>query len=289
MGSVRFKHNKKRDSGLIYEFLVRRMSESLIDGDSVGYKSALAIAKRYFSQGQVLDRERQLFEAIISTCGVKETVARGIIREVSSAAVKLDHRLIDIKKSNVIKEIHRTFGKEFFSSYRLSEYKAYASIQLLINGCNPNSTLTESIQRVQLEESLVAYMSMSEKGKVDESVGADPLVYRIAIKKFNERYNDTLTEGQKKLLSSYIVALASSNFDGEKQVRSLLKRERKRIIMEIASSSVIKEIREDKTMAGKLKLAETILREMDLDNAVSSHVEDMLVYCRLVEELKSDG
>jgi len=283
---MRFKHNKRRNSGLVYEFLVRKMSESLIDKDSRSYKCALAITKKYFAAGQPMAKERQLFEIIASTRGVKPNVARRVLAEVIIVAKKLDHRLIDIKKSNAIKEIHRAFGKNLFSDYKFADYKAYASIQMLINGCNPKSTINESVQRVHLEEALINYMSVDTKRHaITEKI--DPLVYSITVKKFNERYNDTLCESQKRLLKKYVVALASEN--SSRLVTAMLVVERKRLLFEMQSAHGVKEIHEDKQMIKKLKDAENMLRELNLRESHSSHVEDMLLYCKLVEELNSNG
>jgi hypothetical protein len=288
MGSTKFKHNKKRNSGLIYEFLVRKMTESLIERDSKSYKQSLGIIKKYFSKGQPLDRERQLFEAITRTRGIKKSVGAGIIQEVITVARKLDHRVINIKKSNVIKDIHRTFGRGLFSSYRLQEYKAFASIQMLINSCNPKATINESVQRVQLADALINYMSTVPVADV-EKVNSDPLVYKIAMQKFNDRYDDSLNESQKRLLKCYAKALASPPSKSERAVRTLLRNEQKRLILDISAESGIKEIIEDKNMSKKLKEAKAMLHEMDLSKSLDKRVEDLLLYCSLVEELKSNG
>lgn len=286
MGSIRFKHNKKRNSGLVYEFLVRKMSQSVIEGNSSDYKKTLSIFKKYFSAGQPLAVERQLFEVITSTRGVKPTVARGIIKEVSAAARKLDHRLTNIKKSKLIKDIHTTFGRNLFSSYRLDEYKVYASIQLLVNSCNPRGSINESVQRVELEEALVCFMQ-SHKSPPKEKINPDPLVYKIAMEKFNERYDSSLNESQKRLLKNYIKALATPDVQTESLTRDLLTAERQRIICELATSTSVKEITEDKEMVSKLKKVKDTLQHMNLSKPTSAHVEDLMLYCGLVEELNS--
>jgi len=286
MGSNKFRHNKKRNAGLTYEFLVRKISQSVIEKDHASYKKALSIAKKYYSKDQPLDTERQLFEAVISTRGIKEPVARNVIREIVKEAKNLNHRLIDIKKSNIIKEIHKAFGKEFFSSYRIPEYKAYASIQILINNCSSRPTLNENVARVQLEESLVEYMTASLKEDHENiQPKATSLVYSMAIKKFNERYEDALNESQKRLLKSYV---AVSSSDKRSSLKGMLEKERISILEKLGASHSIKELREDKTMMQKLSEAENKLKSLDFANATSDHIEELMLFHKLVEELESN-
>jgi hypothetical protein len=159
---------------------------------------------------------------------------------------------------------------------------------MLINSCNPKATINESVQRVQLADALINYMSTVPVADV-EKVNSDPLVYKIAMQKFNDRYDDSLNESQKRLLKCYAKALASPPSKSERAVRTLLRNEQKRLILDISAESGIKEIIEDKNMSKKLKEAKAMLHEMDLSKSLDKRVEDLLLYCSLVEELKSNG
>jgi len=288
MGSNRFKHNKKRNSGLIYEFLVRKMAQAVLEKDSGTYKKSLNILKKYYSKGQPLNLERQIFEEVISTRGVDENIARGIINEVVVEAKNLNLRLVDIKKSNLIKDIHITFGKDFFSQFRLLNYKAYASTQLLINGCS-NSTLKENVERVQLKEALTKFMSSKVSENKDEVCrDADAFVYKLAVKKFNERYNDTLNDRQKQFLKEYIVALSSPANVNNKRVQTLLENERKTILGELNNHGLSLEIANDKKLKSKFISVKKQLAEIDYSKNSSSQIEEMMLYHKLLQELKSD-
>lgn len=288
MGSSRFRHNKKRNSGLIYEFLVRKMAQAVIEKDSSTYKKSLGILKKYFSEGQPLHSERQIFEEIMSSRGADENVARGIINEVIREAKNLNHRLIDIKKSNLIKDVHMSFGKDFFSEFRLSNYKAYASSQLLINGCS-SVALKENIDRVQLKEALVKFISYKvTENKEEPGTDHDGFVYKLAIKKFNERYNDALNPRQKQFLKEYIIALSSPmNVDNQK-VQSLLENERKLILHEMSNHELSSDISSDKKLKEKFILSKKQLITTDYTKDDNQLVEELMLYQKLLQELKSD-
>ena len=106
-GRPKYSHNKKRNSGLAYEFLVRKMSECLIDRDSASYKRALSIITEFYTPGKPLALEKQMFDTIMSTRGVKWNVARGVLNEVLREAKRLPYRSINGAKNSLIREVHR--------------------------------------------------------------------------------------------------------------------------------------------------------------------------------------
>ena len=67
-----FRHSKKRNSGLLYEFLIRRMSLSMVNGDKPSYDKASSILKRYFSAGMPLATEKEIFDVVVSSRGLQD-------------------------------------------------------------------------------------------------------------------------------------------------------------------------------------------------------------------------
>ena len=126
-----FKHNKKRDTGLVYEFLVRKLSQTMVEKDTSSYQKTMDILRKYYGDGAILAEERELFDVIMNARGLSEVAARRVLGEVQRVAKSMDARKIDIKKSNLIKEINYTFGRDFFSNHRVPTYRLLASIQML--------------------------------------------------------------------------------------------------------------------------------------------------------------
>lgn len=280
------KHNKKRSSGIIYELLVRKMGSQLIDKDQEGCRKTVTLFENYFSSNCPIGLELDLFKIIKSTRGTSEQTARRVLGEVVREASKMDHRLLDIKKSNLIKEIHHSFGQEFFSKFRIPEYRLLASIQLFIDGCRPGGRLAENVQRIHIEDALVRYMTAVESVAPAEPVvgEVDSLVARLAQRKFREKYGNSLNESQKRVLNEYSRFLFTEN---PGQLRKVLTADKAKILSTISQSYSTKEVKEDIVMQKRLKEACEILQKMDVGHANEDTVQEMMLYHKLCEELES--
>ena len=88
-------HNKKRNSCLMYEFLVRHISKSLVDDDKKSSDTALKILKKYYSSDTELYKEFRLLNALVTTSVSSEMVASSILTEAKSAARSHDLKKLD--------------------------------------------------------------------------------------------------------------------------------------------------------------------------------------------------
>ena len=281
-----FKHAKKRDTGLMYEFLVRKLSQSMIEQDNDVIRRTLDITRKYFGEGTALSEEKELFDVIRNARGLTESAARRVLGEVQRAAKDMDAKRIDIKKSNLIKEINYTFGKSFYSQFRIPDYRLVASIQMVIDSARTKNRLTESVQNIQLEEGLVRYMMT--RGSFSETMTqrseVDSLVMAMMAKRFSEKYNKSLTPTQKSLFERYIRFQVTGD---AKPLSESVAAEIEHINDSLSRAALMTEIIEDSAMKEKLKEAKTKLgavKSMPLDN----QVEELMMYQKLVEEVDSD-
>ena len=286
--SSTFKHNKKRNSGLIYEFLVRRMGLAMVDRDPESYMKAVAIIKKYYSAGQPLAKEREVFEVISRAKGLSENTSRKVLFEVKKHICSLDSKKIEIKKSNLIKEVHYSFGQDFFDVHRIPQYRLYASIQMLIEQYkrSASASISEGVQKIQLEEGLSKYMS-GQVQKVSQQVKGEPvdgLVAALAMKKFEETYSGALNESQKKTLRKFMSYSMTANSD---QFAREMEEDRKSILGKLKEKSNLKCFREDEVMLKRL--SESINSLESLKNMTSENtVQEILLYQKLVQEIESD-
>ena len=58
------KHNKKRNVGLVYEMLLRFITESIISNNEILAKKAIKIIERRFDKNTELYKEFRLFNAL---------------------------------------------------------------------------------------------------------------------------------------------------------------------------------------------------------------------------------
>ncbi len=208
------------------------------------------------------------------------------MREAYIVAKQIDLKQLDIYKSNLIKDINHTFGKDFYSKYKLEEYKLFASIQMLMDNCRSELKLTENVERIKLEESLISFMTSQVNENDREFAGqVNHLVYSVARDKLSKKYDGKLNSAQLKLLERFGKALLAKQ---TRTVKEQLLTEKARLLTVLRNSKNIKEIKEDEIM--KKKLEESIEKLVELDETTNFEnvVEEMLLYEKLAEELKSN-
>lgn len=288
MSSFSFKHNKKRNSALVYEFLIRRMSSQLIAKDQLGYRRTFGMVERYYGSGTPLGAERELFDVIRNTRGASRSIAERVLGEVKEHAVKIEGRLLETKKGDLIREINHSIGQGFFSQHRIPEYRLLASIQMVIDGSRLRlDRLTENVQRVRLEEALIEFMTTqepiaSQSDELNED-RVDGLVCSLAAQKFHEKYGDALIGPQKKLLDVYLRSIMTGK---QERLDEHISAEVVRLDKALVSGRLLKEVREDKVMESKYSEAQAALKKISGPGDVAKKIEELMLYQKLVAELE---
>jgi hypothetical protein len=282
-----FKHNKRRNTGLVYEFLVRRAASYIIDNDKDGCQRVVEIIQRQFGR-TAMGAELALFEVFRRSRGMPEVVARKILADLAVWSKKINPHALSHQKGNLLKEINYTFGKRFFDEHRVPEYRVFASLQLFLDSCRSDKKrLDESSDHVKLEEGLVMFMMSSEPVKADVSNrDVDELVCALAVKDFREKYGNSMTPGQREMLERYTKSIISD------RPSSFVKylNERRLIFLEtIRRGHEQKEFKEDRVMNERLLAAKSKLLEMVIDEKVNlgELTQDMMLYDKLFEEINN--
>jgi hypothetical protein len=207
-------HQKKRNTGLLYEFLVRTISRALVEGDTKKSNTALKILRKYFKPGTELYKEFRLINALIKTTVSSGTVAASIMSEAKAAARRHDEKVLDREKSLLIKSINHGLNDENFYDQQVNEYRMYATIQTLINDWRSPD---KDLERLAKYEDSVSTWLITEKVELkdqtisEESPGTSRLLMKVMMKKLNEKYSGMLNNDQRGLIRAY--AFASANDD----------------------------------------------------------------------------
>ena len=207
-------HNKKRNAGLLYEFLVRTISCALVDGDQKKSATALKIIRRHFKPGTELYKEFRLINAMIKTTVSSEAVAASILGEAKSAARTHDIPALDREKSLLIKHINYSLKDENFYDQQVNEYRMYATVQTLLNDWR--STNRDLQRMASYEDQLVQWLTTKKELPDDhiiseESTGTARLLMKVMTKKLNEKYAGLLNEDQRSLVKAYVFATANED------------------------------------------------------------------------------
>lgn len=282
MGPKTIKHSKYKNTGLIFELLIRQTTSDTLRGiDS----HAVNILKKFFSKGQ-LKQEYKLYESIIKSKSLESYKANILIDTILELSKNINRSTLKNEKYNLIKEIKEHYNIDDFFSKQVTDYKFLASIYTLIE-CHNSTSSIDPDQIVNNKFTLIEHLSkpiakrqqskiLEEYSKYDKDLKI--LTYKIILEKFNSKYQN-LYPNQKLILKEYINSL-DSNTNSKKFYNSQ--------ILEI-KEEVLKEIPNIKDPATKIKIQEVLKYLTPLPKSYKiqeNNFLDLLQYSEMLEEIK---
>jgi len=275
------KHNKKRNIGIIYELLLRHISQCLIEDDKKSATKALRIVEKRFHKDTELYKEFRLFNALVKTDASTEHVALDIIREAKEAIRRCDSTKLNKEKSRLIKDINHIIEDKDFYYRQIPDYRDYGTIQVTLDEWKKGDRSNlKSI--IDLEEKLVTILV--EKKHVAKSKPSDPnitdkLVMNLMTEKLNSRYNKQLNVEQKQILSNYSLYCNKNNHSKMRDYLVNLKEQTCRLIKSyknITDSDVLKE---------KIDSVISKVDSLDTDSINDDLVSKFMIISKLKYEL----
>ena len=122
----KIKHSKFKNTGVLFELLVRQITLEVLNGDKT--ENAKKIVREFFAPGTELNKELRLYDLLLKEKYNSENRAEKFVDTVSTAHSKLNEGKLTKEKYNLIKEIRSSFDIEQFLSSPISNYKVLASI-----------------------------------------------------------------------------------------------------------------------------------------------------------------
>jgi|TARA_B100000282_G_scaffold166120_1_gene120281 hypothetical protein len=280
---MKIKHSKYKNTGILFELLVRQITADTLKGVN---SPAIDILKEHFVKTS-LGREYKLYESILKSKVVSEGRATLVIDTLLEASTKFNRKSLKKQKYNLINEIKKHYDLESFFGSKVSNYKELAALYTLIESINSKKisnpkqlvdnkiTLLEHLTKKEIKENSKQTI-MDEFSSYDKDVRT--LTYKVLLEKFNSKY-DVLTNDQKQVLKEYINSVESTpdlrNFYNTKinELKATLEKENKKV--------------KDKATQIKITEVAKYLTELDkTDKVGDDNLVDLLRYYQLVNEIQ---
>ncbi len=283
---MKIKHSKYRNTGLIYELLVKQIASDTLSKEN---SPAVNILKKYFSGNTTLVREFKLYDYILKNSNISQNKAELIISTITEVSRKLNRKVLKKAKYELISEIRKHYNLDEFFGIQVSNYKAIASLYCLIEAQN-NDNLIDPDLLVNFKSSILEHLTankqdpnkvkdtlIEEYSKYDKDLKL--LTFKFLLEKFNDKYKDLLPE-QKNILRQFITSVNSSQ-----KLRSLVNEELTKIKSLV--SNFTGRVKDDVVKIKLVEVSKNILPLTNKDKVSDSHLVNLMMYYDLVNELKS--
>ena len=202
----RNRHNKKRNTAILYETLIRELTRSAARGEKRKKLKILNILKENFNKNNILFEELQLYKTLNEQNNYKKEVATKILFETKKRHKKLNKSILFKAQSKVIKQINYELGSDIFENF-IPAFKNFATIYQVLNEIsNPKNT-------VLFEEQIIENLSSFEEENKERYKATDGLVFKTFLEKFNVKYGSSLLNEQKELLSLYSTSFQNNDLE----------------------------------------------------------------------------
>jgi hypothetical protein len=283
---MKVKHSKYKNTGLIFELLVKQIaSDTLSKKDS----PALSVLKKFYAGKSSLAKEYKLYEFISKNSNVSPLRAEAILSTITEISRKLDQAAIKKQKYELIAEIKTHYNVDEFFAIQVRDYKALAALYCLLETQNnadnvdPSSlienktTILEHLTSKAQNEDDVKDTLIEEYSKYDKDLRL--LTFKILLEKFNDNYKDLLPE-QKNILKEFITSVNSTT-----RLRTIVNEELEKIATKVVELS---QKVSDQVIKIKLEEVKKAIKPVSNKEKIGdTHLVNLMQYYELVHELET--
>ena len=281
---MNIKHSKYKNTGIIFELLVRQITADTLSGKN---SKASNILKKFFVKTE-LGKEYKLYETLSKYKNISEGKADMILTTIIESSKNLNRGTLKRQKYNLIKEIQKSYNLDEFFKTKLPSYKSFASLYTLLEIYN-SETLSNPDQiisnKVTILESMTAAPVAAQKVEDDlmeefKSYDKDLriLTYKVMLEKFNGKYGE-LNDDQKEVLKEFI-----NSVDNTPKLKEYYNN---KVAYLKEKLNKLSESISDKAVQIKVNEVANILTPLSKTSNVSDdNLINLLQYCELLQELK---
>jgi hypothetical protein len=253
------KHNKKRNTAFLYECLIKEITKAVVRKDEARKVTIINIVKEHFTKGTPLWEDLQVYRQLQETKGLDKDFASRYILEVKKDWDSLDRKDIFNQQTILIKKINENLGTNVFGNF-VENYRNIATIGRFLNSSG------DTAKNRLVSEDRVKSLVMIKENKQEKKhiLHVDKLTYKTFVTKFNETYQHTLRDEQRKLLTNYITSFSDNGLG----LKTFMNEELGRLKGEIQSLSdtgygeKLKMVNEKIESYSKVPLTEEMVKEV---------------------------
>lgn len=223
------KHNKKKNSFIVYEQLITLMTNLLNESKEDEFVEVKNIVFKHFHKNSSILREKNLIDHLLTYKTADADTAQKFLDEILVESSFIKFEKLENEKVALINEITSKIGAEIFS-VPVKSYKLSASIQFLLNEVRTNLKHSSAEERVKLKKLLIE--NIKKVPEKQEEVVVDNLTFKLVKDKFVKKYSSLLNEKQQIILVKYNDYLVTEN---EKSFVEFLNKEFKQINKELSN------------------------------------------------------
>ena len=118
---MKIKHSKYKNTGILFELLVRQITADTLKGDD---SPAIDLLKKYFVKSE-LGREYKLYESILKSKVINESRATLFINTALDNSKRFNKTSLKKQKYNLINEIKNHYDLDTFFGAKIKNYKEF--------------------------------------------------------------------------------------------------------------------------------------------------------------------
>jgi hypothetical protein len=283
---MKIKHSKYRNTGLIFELLVKQIAADTLSGAE---SPAVGILKEFYASKTSLAKEYKLYDLVTKSKGVTQRRAEAIVSTITEVSRKLNQDALKSQKYKLISEIKKHYDVDEFFSIQVRDYKALAAMYCLLEAQN-NEELVDPKYLVDNKVTILEHLTdktqdtndvkdtlIEEYSKYDKDLKL--LTFKILLEKFNSTYKDLLPE-QKNILKEFITSVNS-----KKRLHTIVNEELTKLRIQVneLSSKVTDEVIKIKLE----EVAKAINPVKKTEKIGDTHLVNLMQFYDLVNELKT--
>ena len=207
----KFKHSKLRNTGLLFEFLLRQVTVDVLNKKKES--SALKIIKKQFNEHTEIGKELALYNLIMTKKFKSDKKADFFLSEVIRQRGRLNNTTLRREKYNIIASIKESYDVNQLFSSKVPNYKVFASVYKLFEGINEMGADEKTESYFIIVENVTTVKHTKNKSYIPEEFKDKDLrilSYKTLLEKFNKKYTN-LSDEQKHVLKEYISNISNTN------------------------------------------------------------------------------